>query len=88
METIYKSVRKTGKLLIVHEAVKQGGVGAEIAARVAEDEFQSLKAPIVRLGAPFGPVPFSPVLERLVKIEVDDIVSAAVNLAGQQVHGT
>ncbi|PWL45904.1 MAG: alpha-ketoacid dehydrogenase subunit beta [Veillonellaceae bacterium] len=88
METVYTSVRKTGKLLIVHEAVKQGGVGAEIAARVAEDEFQSLEAPIVRLGAPFVPVPFSPVLERLVKIEVDDIVSAAVNLAGQQAHGT
>ncbi|WP_303856228.1 alpha-ketoacid dehydrogenase subunit beta [Allisonella histaminiformans] len=88
METIYTSVRKTGKLLIVHEVVKQGGVGAEIAAKVAEDEFQSLKAPIVRLGAPFVPVPFSPVLERLVKIEVDDIVSAAVNLAGQQAHGT
>lgn len=72
--TIFASVAKTGRLLVVHEAVQQGGVGAEIAATVAEQLFDKLKAPVKRLGAPFVPVPFSPPLERLVKIEPEDIV--------------
>lgn len=68
IETIYQSVAKTHRLVIIHEAVRTGGVGAEIAARVAEELLDELDAPIRRLGAPFVPVPFSPALERLVKI--------------------
>lgn len=60
---ILESVKKTHRLIIVHEAVKFGGCGAEIAAMVAEKAFDYLDAPIMRLGAPFCPVPFSPVLE-------------------------
>jgi len=75
-ETIFKSVRKTKRLVIVHEAVKIGGVGAEIAAMVAEEMIDCLDAPIKRLGAPFVPIPFSPSLERLVKVNTEDVVAA------------
>ena len=69
METIFSSVAKTKRLVIVHEAVKTGSVGAEIAARVAEEMIDYLDAPVRRLGAPFVPIPFSPALERLVKLD-------------------
>jgi acetoin:2,6-dichlorophenolindophenol oxidoreductase subunit beta len=62
-DTVLASVRKTGRLLVVHEAVKPFGVGAEIAAVVSEELFGQLKAPVRRLGAPFAPVPFSGPLE-------------------------
>ncbi|MFZ5633329.1 MAG: alpha-ketoacid dehydrogenase subunit beta [Bacillota bacterium] len=62
-ETLLKSVEKTGRLVIVHEAVKTGGFGGEIAAVVAEEGFDLLDAPIKRVTAPFAPVPFSPPLE-------------------------
>lgn len=75
-DTIFTSVAKTKRLVIVHEAIKVGGVGAEIAAKVAEEMLDYLDAPIVRLGAPFVPVPFSPALEKLVKIETVDIIKA------------
>lgn len=71
METIFSSVAKTKRLVIVHEAVKTGGVGAEIAAQVAEEMIDYLDAPVRRLGAPFVPIPFSPALERLVKLDSD-----------------
>jgi pyruvate/2-oxoglutarate/acetoin dehydrogenase E1 component len=82
-ETIFASLAKTHRLLIVHEAVKTGGVGAEIAARVAEDGLDLLDAPIARLGAPFVPVPFSPNLEKLVKISAGDIAQKARELCGK-----
>ena len=50
--------------MVVHEAVTFGGIGAEIAAQIQEEAFDYLDAPVLRLGAPFSPVPFSPVLER------------------------
>jgi len=62
-KTVFGSVARTHRLVIVHEAVKSFGVGAEIAARVAEDAFDELDAPIVRIGAPFMPVPFGRSLE-------------------------
>ncbi|WP_370652995.1 alpha-ketoacid dehydrogenase subunit beta, partial [Frankia sp. CIT1] len=63
-ETIVQSVVRTNRVLVVHEAVRFGGIGAEIAAQVQEAAFDYLDAPVSRLGAPFTPVPFSPVLER------------------------
>jgi len=62
-EGIIASVKKTHRLVIVHEAVKRGGPGGEIAAVVAERAFDYLDAPIKRVTAPFTPVPFSPALE-------------------------
>ena len=62
-DTILDSVKKTHKLVIVTEDVKFAGSGAEISAMVAEEAIEYLDAPIIRLAAPFCPVPFSPVLE-------------------------
>ena len=64
METVIASVRKTQRLLIVHEAVQDFGAGAEIAARVGDQLFDELRTPVRRLGTPPVPMPFSPELER------------------------
>lgn len=64
IETIADSVKKTSRLLVVHEAVEQGGIGAEIIARVQQEIFYYLDSPIARIAAPFAPVPASPTLER------------------------
>jgi pyruvate dehydrogenase E1 component beta subunit len=58
-DTIFQSVEKTSRLVIAHEAVKAFGIGAEIAAMVSEEMIDVLDAPVVRVGAPFSPVPFS-----------------------------
>ena len=63
VDTIVGSVSRTNRLVVAHEAVAHGGFGAEITARVQEAAFDELDAPIVRVGAPFAPVPFSPPLE-------------------------
>jgi pyruvate dehydrogenase E1 component beta subunit len=63
--TIVASARKTNRVVVVHEAVRFGGIGAEIAAQIQEEAFDYLDAPVGRIGAPFSPVPFSPVLESL-----------------------
>jgi pyruvate dehydrogenase E1 component beta subunit len=63
LDAIVGSVERTNHLVIAHEAVQAGGFGAEIAARVQAAGFDSLDAPIVRVGAPFAPVPLSPPLE-------------------------
>ena len=62
-ETVISSARKTNRIVVVHEAVRFGGLGAEIAAQVQEDAFDYLDAPVGRIAAPFTPVPFSPALE-------------------------
>jgi pyruvate dehydrogenase E1 component beta subunit len=62
-ETVFASVRKTGRALIVHEAVREYGIGAEIASEISEALFGVLKAPVKRLGGAFAPVPFSQPLE-------------------------
>jgi len=83
MECIETSVRKTGRVMIAHEAVKQTGFGAEIAARIAEGPaFDYLDAPIVRLGGSFTPIPYSPRLEQAAVPQVTDIVKAARRLCG------
>lgn len=65
-KTILESVRKTHRVVIVHEACKRGGVGAEIAAVIAEKAVDSLDGPIVRVAGADTPVPFAPILERFV----------------------
>lgn len=76
METIIASVKKTHRLVILHEEVKFAGSGAEIAAQVAEDAFDYLDAPIVRVAAPFCPVPFSPPLEKAYIPSQEDLMNA------------
>jgi len=67
-EMVFASVARSGRLLIVHEAVQVGGFGGEIAATVGEELFDRLKAPIRRLGAPRIPVPYAPQLEEVCRI--------------------
>jgi pyruvate dehydrogenase E1 component beta subunit len=64
VDTIAASVKKTGRLIVVHEAVEQGGIGAEIIARLQQEVFYYLDSPILRVAAPFAPVPAGPTLER------------------------
>jgi pyruvate dehydrogenase E1 component beta subunit len=63
-ETILNSVRKTGKLITADEGCVSGGFGSEVAAIVAQEAFDYLEAPVVRVGSPDTPVPFSPPLEQ------------------------
>ncbi len=80
-ETITASVIKTGKVLIVHEACKTGGVGAEIAARIMDSEaFDYLDAPIKRLAGLDIPVPYNRTLERHMVPQVENIVAAVRDL--------
>lgn len=80
-ETIIDSVKRTGRLLVVHEAPLIGGFGGEIAAMIAQSEaFAYLEAPIVRLGGADVPIPYSPKLERAAVPQTDDIVTAARQL--------
>lgn len=81
-ETIVSSVKKTGKVLIVHEAVKTGGFGGELAAVIAESEaFGYLEAPILRLAGREVPIPYNRDLEAAAVPQVDDIVAKARELA-------
>jgi pyruvate dehydrogenase E1 component beta subunit len=77
-ETIFASVEKTSKLVIAHEAVKAFGIGAEIAAMVCEEMIDHLDGPVVRVGAPFVPVPFN--LENMYLPNSNDVVKAVRNV--------
>ncbi|MGC8877615.1 MAG: alpha-ketoacid dehydrogenase subunit beta [Anaerolineae bacterium] len=76
IETIVRSVQKTGRLVIAHEACITGGVGAEIAAQVTYRAFDYLVAPVERVGAKDSPIPFSPVLERTILPDDQDVIAA------------
>jgi len=83
--TIAASIRKTRRLVIVYEGVKTMGIGAEIAARVAEDDvIRELAAPIVRLGGADTPIPYNPVLEKATVPQESDIVTAVRRLVGER----
>jgi acetoin:2,6-dichlorophenolindophenol oxidoreductase subunit beta len=83
-ETIIRSVSKTGKVLIVHEAPVTGGFGGELAAVIAcGDAFDRLDAPIRRLAGRDIPIPYNRILERAAVPQVEDIVAAARELAAE-----
>jgi pyruvate dehydrogenase E1 component beta subunit len=79
--TIGASVAKTGRVLIVEEGPKTGGVSAELVAGIAERFSETLVAPIIRVASPDVPVPFTPVLENAYRPDVGRIVEAARSLA-------
>jgi len=82
VETIEKSVSKTGRVLIVHEAPVTGGFGGELAAVIAGGEaFDRLDAPIIRLGGKNVPIPYNRTLEKASVPQLEDIVKAARQLA-------
>lgn len=80
-ETIAESVKKTGKVLVVHEDKVFSGFGAEIAASIGTELYRYLDAPIQRVGSTFTPVGFNPILERAILPNVDRIYAAAKELA-------
>jgi pyruvate dehydrogenase E1 component beta subunit len=82
VETIVESVKKTGRMVVVHEAVEPGGIGAEIVARIQQAAFYYLDSPISRVTAPFAPVPASPTLEAQFLPGKERIVEAARKAIG------
>ncbi len=80
-EAVLRSVEKTSKALVLHEDTLTGGFGAEIAATIGEEAFESLDAPVRRIAAPDTPVPFSPPLEKAFIPQVEDVVAGLKELA-------
>ncbi|GAA1268901.1 alpha-ketoacid dehydrogenase subunit alpha/beta [Pseudonocardia aurantiaca] len=81
-ETVLGSYARTNRMVIAHEAVTDFGIGAEIAARAADEGFWSFDAPIVRVGAPSVPAPYAPSLERAWLPGADEIVAAVRRCVG------
>jgi 2-oxoisovalerate dehydrogenase E1 component beta subunit len=79
--TILESVRKTSKVILLHEACLTGGIGGELAARITEKAFEYLDGPVLRVAAPDTPVPFSPPLEEAFLPNVEDLLVKARWLA-------
>ena len=79
-DAVLSSAKRTGRLLIVHEAVETGGFGAEIAASAGEALFGDLKAPVRRLGAPRIPIPYAPPLEDICRVNPAQIADAVRGL--------
>jgi pyruvate/2-oxoglutarate/acetoin dehydrogenase E1 component len=77
VDMIAAAARRTGRVVIAHEAVRSGGIGAELTALIQERAIDWLEAPIQRVGAPFTPVPLSPELEDAYRPAAPDIVAAA-----------
>jgi pyruvate/2-oxoglutarate/acetoin dehydrogenase E1 component len=80
-EAIVATVRKTNRVLVVHEDTRTGGIAGEIAARINELCFEWLDAPVLRVTAHDVPLPFAPPLEDFVLPQVDDIITAVRRLA-------
>lgn len=80
-EAIFSSVKKTNKAMILHEATKTGGIGAEVASIISEEMFDYLDGPIIRITAPDTPVPYSPPMEEFYIPKVSDVIKAAEKLA-------
>ncbi|MDP8924916.1 MAG: alpha-ketoacid dehydrogenase subunit beta [Chloroflexota bacterium] len=82
-DAIAASVKKTHRAVVVHEGYTHGGLGAEIAARIGEELFDDLDAPVARVGAQHVPMPFSPPLENEVLPSTDDIRRAIESVVGR-----
>ncbi|HAC07676.1 MAG TPA: alpha-ketoacid dehydrogenase subunit beta, partial [Gemmatimonadetes bacterium] len=80
-DAIVESVKRTGRLLVVHEDTRTGGIAGEIAIRVSERAFEWLDAPMLRVTAIDAPVPYSGSLEDYFLPQVDDVVKAVRYLA-------
>ena len=80
-ERILESVKKTSKVILLHEDVRTGGIAGELAAIIAEEAFEYLDGPIMRITAPDTPVPYSPPLEEFFLPKTSDIIRVARQLA-------
>ena len=81
VDAILQTVKKTGKLLVAHEHALFGGFGGEVASIVAEQAFQYLDAPVMRVASKNAPVPFARILEKAILLQEDDVLQAALKLA-------
>ena len=81
-ETIVGSVKKTGRLIVADEGPVTCGVSAEMSAMIAEEAVEYLQAPILRVGSPDTPVPFSPPLEKIYIPDEEDVREAVVKMKG------
>ncbi len=79
-DTVLASVRKTGRAVIVHEAVQFGGFGGELSAQIMEQAFDALKAPVKRVGAAFCPIPSAPGIEGKVLPDLTDVLNTVKGL--------
>ncbi len=79
--TVLESVKKTGKVILLHEDTRTGGFAGELAAVIAEEVFEYLDGPVMRITAPDTPVPYSPPLEEFFLPKTSDVVSVARHLA-------
>lgn len=82
METIAASVRKTHRVIVVEEDMKSGGIGAEISARITEELFDELDAPVVRLASQDIPTPYNGAMEAATIIQPQDIIQAVEEMLG------
>jgi pyruvate/2-oxoglutarate/acetoin dehydrogenase E1 component len=82
VDTVLESATRTGRVVVAHEAVVDFGVAAEVAARVGEAAFGALKAPVLRVGAPPVPLPFSPPLEAACIPSAESIAAAVRRALG------
>jgi 2-oxoisovalerate dehydrogenase E1 component beta subunit len=78
---VLESVKKTNKVILLHEDTRTGGLGGEIAATISEEAFEYLDGPILRVAAPDTPVPFSSPLEEFFLPKISDVIQAAHRLA-------
>ncbi len=83
-DALVRSVRKTSRCVVAHEAVVRMGFGAEVAAVVQERAFDYLDAPVERVGAKFCPVPFAPVMEQWVVPHMEDVLAAIRRTVGRE----
>jgi acetoin:2,6-dichlorophenolindophenol oxidoreductase subunit beta len=83
-EALVDSVKKTNRAVVAHEAVTRMGFGAEVAAVLQYQAFDWLDAPIERVGAPFTPIPFSPVMEKFVVPDQADVLEAVLRTVGKR----
>ena len=79
-ETILQSVEKTGRAIVVHEAVKRGGVGGDIAAMIMEEAYDDLDAPVMRIAGKNTTIPYNLELEKVCIPTVEDIVEGVLEL--------
>src|SRR6266850_1962314 len=79
-ESILSAAAKTGKVIVLHEDMRTGGIGAEIAARIGESAFEYLDGPVMRVTAPDTPVPYAAPLEDLFIPDVSRVIAAAKDL--------
>jgi pyruvate/2-oxoglutarate/acetoin dehydrogenase E1 component len=80
-QAVLESAAKTGKVIVLHEDTHTSGFGAEIAATIAEEAFESLDAPVRRITSPDAPIPFSPPLEKAFLPQVEDVLAGIESLA-------